>query len=243
MEFIVKQFVFKKLFKKFFVKIAALAAISLVGLSPNAIAQSAPKFAPKGLSGSVGAGFANFTVKNPTQAFRMDQGVYATLGGERGFGLLNLYLTFGFGYLTTKGQTLYDYTTLSGTRFQTSDVNFKVEVFQTSLGLKLKIIDGYWFKPYVEGGGTFGYYTMKYEFSTLNRTQLAAIGSTYKKEDSIIDFGSYVEAGAEIAFSDSFALRAAARLIRSETKEVDTIARQKIKYESEIYYLGLMKSF
>jgi len=217
--------------------------VCLLTFSVTAEAQAAPKFNPKGITGSAGAGYANFTVKNPVAGFKLDQGVYGTIGGERGFGFLNLYLTFGFGYLSTKGQASYDYTTLSGTRYTTNDVNFRSEIFQAGLGLKLKLIDGFWFKPYVEGGGTFGYYTLKYEFSTPNRTALALIGSNYKKEDSIIDFGHYMEAGAEIAFSDSFALRAAARLIRSETKEVETLNKQKIRYESEIYYLGLMKSF
>ncbi|MGE3975746.1 MAG: outer membrane beta-barrel protein [Bdellovibrionales bacterium] len=220
--------------------VTVIGFMSLWSLSSYA---QAPKFAPKGISGYVGAGFANFTVKNPPQQFKLDQGVYMNLGGERGFGFMNLYLTFGFGYLSTKGQTYYDYTTLSGNIYQAADVNFKSDIFQTGLGLKLKLIDGYWFKPYVEGGGNFGYYTIKYEFSSTQKTQLALAGSNYKKEDSIIDFGHYMEAGAEIAFSNSFALRAAARLIRSETKEVETLNKQKINYESEIYYLGLMKSF
>jgi len=55
--------------------------------------------------------------------------------------------------------------------------------------------------------------------------------------------GSYVETGSEFSFSDAFSLRAAARLIRSETKELDTLAKQKITYESEVYLIGLMIKF
>jgi len=228
------------------VKVIRLSIFTVVVLlmgSTLAMAQSSPKFSPKGVTGYAGAGFASFTVKNPTESFKLDQGSFATLGGEKGFGLMNLYLTFGFGYLTTKGQTAYDYTTLNGENYTANDVNFKTEVFQASLGLRLKIIDGYFIRPYVEGGGNFGYYTLKYEFSSTQKETLNSVGTNYKKEDSIIDIGHYLEAGAEISFSDRFGLRPAVRLIRSETKDVETLNKQKIHYDSEIYYLGLLVSF
>src|SRR5262249_39692509 len=152
-------------------------------------------------------------------------------------------LTFGFTYLTTTGQSQYDYSTLSGEHYTATDTNFHVELFQASLGLRLKLIDSGWFKPYAEGGGMFGYYSMKYDFNSTQRTALDSVGTNYKKEDAIIDMGNYVEGGLEILFSDSFGLKAAARLIKGETKDVDTLAKQKVNYEAEVYYLGLLKSF
>lgn len=208
-----------------------------------AYAASVPKFNPKGVSGWAGAGFANFTVKDPSDGYKLDRGQFVALGGEKGFEVLNLYLTFGFGYLTTSGQATYGYQTLSGESYAANDVNFKAELFQANLGLKFKLIDSGWFKPYAEGGGMFGYYNMKYDFSATQKTALGTVGSNYKKEDAIIDMGSYVEGGLEILFADSFGLKAAARLVKSQTKEAETISKKKIDYEAEIYYLGLMKSF
>ncbi len=147
---------------------------------------SIPKFNPKGVSGWAGVGFANFTVKNPENGYKLDRGTSIILGGEKGFNAMNLYLTFGFSYLTTMGQAQYGYSTLSGETYAATDVNFKAELFQASLGLKFKVIDGGWFKPYVEGGGMFGYYAMKYDFNGTQRTALDTVGTNYKKEDAII---------------------------------------------------------
>lgn len=218
-------------------------ALVLLAFQPEAFAASAPKFNPKGVSGWAGAGFANFTVKEPVNGYKLDRGQFAVLGGEKGFDVLNLYLTFGFSYLTTTGQTQYGYQTLSGETYTATDANFRAELFQATLGLKLKIINSGWFKPYAEGGGMYGYYNMKYDFNATQRAGLDAVGTNYKKEDAIMDMGHYVEGGLEILFSDSFGLKAAARLIRSDTKEIDTLLRQKVKYEAEVYYLGILKSF
>ncbi len=206
-------------------------------------AGSSPKFNPKGVTGWAGVGFANFTVKNPESGYKLDRGQAITPGGEKGFNVLNLYLTFGFNYLTTTGQSQYAYQTLSGESYSATDVNFRAELFQASLGLKFKIFDGGWFKPYVEGGGMFGYYAQKYDFNSAQRTALDATGTNYKKEDAIIDMGNYVEGGLEILFSDSFGLKAGARLIRGDTKEVETLGKAKVRYEAEVFYLGLLKSF
>lgn len=221
---------------------AAFLAV-LMAFASSAYAQSVPKFNPKGVSGWAGAGFVNFTVKEPAAGYKLDRGQFLALGGEKGFNALNLYLTFGFGYLSTTGQSQYAYQTLSGESYSTTDVNFRSELFQANLGLKLKLIDSGWFKPYAEGGGMFGYYNMKYDFNATQRAALETTGTNYKKEDAIIDMGHYVEGGLEILFSDSFGLKAAARLIRGETKDVDTLGKQKIKYEAEVFYLGLLKSF
>jgi len=225
-------------------KILAIIAflLALVVFQTSAYAQP-PKFNPKGISGWAGAGFGNFTVKLPESGYKLDRAQFVALGGEKGFNALNLYLTFGFNYLSTTGQSQYSYETLSGESYSATDVNFRSELFQASLGLKLKLIDQGWFKPYAEGGGMFGYYNMKYNFNSTQQASLDSTGSNYKKEDAIMDMGHYFEGGLEILFSDSFGLKAAARLIRGDTKEVDTLGKAKIRYEAEIYYLGLLKSF
>lgn len=204
----------------------------------------APRFNPSGVTGYAGAGFATFTIKEPQALdFKMDQGVYAFVGGEKGFNFLNFYLTFSFGYLSTKGQTNYSYSTLSGQNYTTTDVNFNSQLFQAGLGLKYKLIDGYFFRPYIEGGGLFGYNQLRYSFNSTQRTELETQGSNYKSEDSIFDLGYYGEAGLEVDFSGSFGLKAAARFTKNETKEYETLNKQKLQYESIIYHLALLKRF
>jgi hypothetical protein len=91
--------------------------------------QAMPKINPKGVSGYAGAGIATFAIKNPPSRFKLDQGMYATLGGEKGFGFMNLYLTFSLNYLTTQGQADYNYSTLSGQTYTASDVNLQMDLF------------------------------------------------------------------------------------------------------------------
>lgn len=230
--------------RKIFATLAFFLALCMFNsLAFAAGGGSIPKFNPKGVSGWAGVGFANFTVKSPENGYKLDRGTSIILGGEKGFNAMNLYLTFGFSYLTTAGQSQYAYSTLSGENYTATDTNFKAELFQASLGLKFKIIDTGWFKPYAEGGGMFGYYSMKYDFNGTQRAALDSVGTNYKKEDAIIDMGHYLEGGLEVLFSDSFGLKAAARLIRGETKDVETLNKEKIKYEAEVFYLSLLKSF
>lgn len=222
----------------FFRKVALVFIFSCL-VSNTAFSQST-KFAPDGISGSIGAGFATFKINSPSNLnFKMDQGTYAAAIGEKGFGVLNLYLTISLSYLQTTGLTNYNYTTLAGQNFNGTDVKFNTSLFQAGLGLRFKIIDGYWIRPYVEGGGVGGYYQIKYS----NLPEKVGTNPNIKKEDNLLDFGTYAEAGAEIAFAATFGIRAAARLIKSETKEFDTLSNQKIGYESTIYYFGLLKAF
>lgn len=217
-----------------------------LGMTSVSMAAGFGKFQPKGISGWVGGGVTAFTIKNSQAAnLRLDQGVYASLGGEKGFGLMNLYLTFGFNYLTTQGKANYRYSDLATATYTANDSDFQMDLFGASLGLKLKIIDGYWFRPYVEAGGFGGYYTLSYKFSSTQKAALDAVNPSknYKTKDSIIDFGQYGEAGLEISFSDSFGLRPAARLIQAWTKKYETLGNTSIEYDSVVYYLTLLKAF
>lgn len=199
---------------------------------------------PTGITGSAGFGFVNFDTKAPlAQSFEIDDGVYTAIGGEKGLGAANLYLTLSLGYLKADGETLYDYTTTNGATHYTSNsvVNFDLNVFQAGLGLKLKLIEEYWIRPYVEGGGLFGYFQVKYR----NLTGLNVTGpdTGSKKDDSLFDFGYYGEAGLELEFSETFGLKAAMRMTKNKTKEFETLADQKVEYDSQVYYISLLKKF
>jgi hypothetical protein len=195
---------------------------------------------PSGISGSAGAGVVLFDVVKPSSEFLLDQGIYAAIQGERGLGFLHLYLTISLSYLTTQGQTSYQYATLSGDTYTGTDVNFTTQVFQGGLGLKFKLLQQSWVRPYVEAGGTGGYYQIAYKDIA---TKVTGPGSAAKDKDAILDFGTYAEGGVELAFSSTFGIRAAARFTENQTKPFVTLNKQKIQYRSEIYYLSALKNF
>jgi hypothetical protein len=214
--------------------------------SINVHAQGVPKFNPKGVNGHVGAGFSYFTVQNPSSEFRLDQGIAANMGGEKGFGFMNLSLTFALGYLTSEGQARYHYRSLSGVDYQAADANLKHDLFNIGLGLKFRLIDGFFFRPYVEGGGTFGYSQLKFNLTSAQR--LAMPDSNFKDTDALFAFGKYAEGGAEISFSDAFGIFVAARIEWVETKEFEVLysadnERQKLVFTNNTYYVGLLKAF
>lgn len=199
-------------------------------------------FSPDGVMGFAGFGFVNFDVKDPhSQDMEIDDGVYTAIGGERGFGAANLYLTLSLNYLKADGDTDYNYISGSNTYTSNSKINFDLTLFQAGLGLKLKLIDEGWFKPYVEAGGLFGYFQLRYK--NLNSTTVTGPDNNFKSSDSLFDFGYYGEAGLEITFSETFGLKVGMRVTRNRTKEFETLGDQRIDYESQVYYLGLLKSF
>jgi hypothetical protein len=202
---------------------------------------------PTGITGSAGFGFVNFDTSAPlSQSFKMDDGVFTAIGGEKGLGAANLYLTISLNYLKSDGDSAYDYTTTSGTTHYTSSTNvpFNLDIFQAGLGLKLKLIDDYWIRPYVEGGGLFGYFQVKYtNLAVGTNINITGPDTGLKRDDSLFDFGYYGEAGAELAFSDTFGLRLALRMTKNKTKAFETLADKQIEYESQVYYLSLLKKF
>jgi len=202
---------------------------------------------PTGFNGHVGGGFSNFTVSSPSSEFKFDPGLSVNFGGEKGLGALNLALTFGINYLTAQGQAHYRYKTLSGTTYNALDANFKQDLFEVSLGMKFRLIDGFFIKPYVEGGGSFGYSVLQFNFTD---AQKLAFGNTnYKSQDSLFALGKYAEGGAEISFSPTFGLYLAAREEWIETKEFDTLYSsstnlpQKLIFATTTYYVGVLKAF
>lgn len=201
---------------------------------------------PHGIMGSGGFGFANFDTKAPlTQSFEIDDGVFAAVGGEKGMAG-NFYLTISLNYLKSKGDTIYNYTTMNGATNYTSSgvVPFDLNVFQAGLGIKLKLIDDYWIRPYVEGGGLFGYFQVRYtNLNVGSNVTVTGADTGLKRDDSLFDFGYYGEGGLELSFSDTFGLKLAYRQTKNKTKEFETLADQKVEYESQVYYLSLLKKF
>jgi hypothetical protein len=197
---------------------------------------------PKGAKGYAGFGVVNWTVLEPDSArFRFDQGTFAAIGGERGFNFLNLYLDFSLSYMRGTGQVNYDYSNLSGEQYTGTDVNFNMDLFQAGLGLKLKLIDGYWFRPYVEGGGSAGYFTISY--TNLSQKLTSQLTGNFKSSDSLLTFSRYAEGGLEIDLSDVFGIRPAVRFVDAETKPLVTLGNKTLRYQAGVYYLALLIQF
>ena len=66
----------------------------------------------RGIAGYMGFGVAEFTVLNPTSEFRMDQGIMAYMAIEKELGKSGLFITFSLNYMSSAGQSFYDYTLL-----------------------------------------------------------------------------------------------------------------------------------
>jgi hypothetical protein len=191
-----------------------------------------------GLQGSVGAGFVDFRVQSPSADFKIDRGIYVAGQIERGFNVMHLYLTLSLSHMQAEGLANYQYSNLSNsTTYTAQDIKFKSSVTDLALGLKLKIIDHYWFRPYIEGGGLGGYHQISYSGKT---DVLSAQGSDYKSKDVVMGSGYYGEAGLEAMFSEKFGVKLAARESIYQTKKLETLADRPLRFNSETYYFSLL---
>lgn len=194
-----------------------------------------------GLQGSAGVGFGDFNVNSPKEDFKIEQGTFAAAGIERGFNVFHLYLTLGLSHMMGDGTANYSYSNLSSsTNYSVSDVKFKTAITDLSLGIKLKLIDDYWFRPYIEGGGLGGYHQINYTSKT---NEMAAQGSDYKTKDTVMGSGYYGEFGIETMFSEKFGIKLAARESRYQTKAVDTLGQRSLKFTLQTYYFSLLFGF
>ncbi len=196
----------------------------------------------RGMAGYLGFGVAEFTVLTPTTRFRMDQGTYVYLGGERQIGQTGLFITISVNYMQTSGQSFYDYTTLGGTNYTDNgpEINFDSDHLQLGLGFKFKFFPTSWFRPYGEGGGLFGYHTIRYNAQP---SDLTPGDGGFKSDDGLTGFGYYAEAGIEVDFSELWGVRAGARYQITETRPFETLGNSKVKYEVRAFQFGIGRKF
>lgn len=230
--------------------LARIAILSLIFLSPLTFAQSIrglpslPKGGTAGLTGSVGIGFADFVTLSPAADHKQDRGTYINTSIERSFNFMQLYLTMGFNYMDAKGVANYSYTNLSSSHsYSLNDISFQSKTYELALGLKLKLIDDYWFRPYIEGGGMGNYNDVSYSFNSTQLTTLTAVGSDYKTKDVIMGSGYYYEGGVEIMFSDKFGVKLSARQAVIQTKKLETLGDRVLRLRTENYYFSMLFGF
>ena len=202
----------------------------------------------RGIAGYLGFGVAEFTVLNPTSDFRMDQGTYVYLAGEKEIGQTGLFITMSVNYMQSEGQSFYDYTLLGGSQYQTAPGNqvfFDSDHLQLGLGFKFKLFPTSWFRPYGEGGGLFGYHTINYSDSNSAIVQDAGPGNDggFKAKDGLTGFGYYGEAGIEVDFSEFWGIRAGVRYQITETRPFETLGNEKVKYEVRAFQFGIGRKF
>lgn len=227
--------------------IRALFFICFVFIAPNTFAAgvsgipSLPTSGGAGMQGSVGIGFTDFNVLSPSDDFKIDRGTFIAATIERSFNVLHLYLTMSLSHMNAEGLANYNYTNLSSsTSYTATDVAFKAKMFDLGLGLKMKLIDEYWFRPYIEVGGLGGYDEVNYTGKT---DVLNAQGSDYKKKDIIMGSGFYGEGGFEIQFGERFGVKIAGRYSEYRTKELETLNKRNLWFRSETYYLAALFGF
>lgn len=221
-----------------------MLTLALVVVTSTSWAQSfgGSSLAFKGMAGYMGFGVAEFSILSPSTRFRMDQGTYLYLAGEKQIGLTGLFITISMNYMKTTGQSFYNYTTLGGTNYQDTgpEINFDSQNMQLGLGLKFKIFPTSFFRPYGEGGGLFGYHTIDYKASPNDFT---VTDGGHKSKDGLTGFGYYAEAGVEIDFSEVWGIRAGARYQITETRPFVTLANEKVKYEVRAFQFGIGRKF
>lgn len=198
-------------------------------------------FGMRGIHTYAGFGFADFEVKNPASAFRMDQGIYAFVGGERDINESGTSVTISFNYMTTEGMSFYDYSTLGGVSYTGTDIGFDSSNYQLGLGLKQRFFPNSWLRPYVEGGGLFGYHELKYN-GNLGSIVMTGAGNPngYKTKDALTGFGYYGEAGVEVDFSDAYGVRIGGRYQITETRKFETLGDQILKFETLVFQFAFL---
>ncbi len=191
-----------------------------------------------GFQGSVGVGFTDFKTHIPSNDFKLERGTYFAAQLERGFDVMHLYLTLGLNIQSASGVANYSYTNLSSsTSYAKTDLPFKTQMYEVTLGLKFKLIDDYWFRPYVEGGGIGSYNNVNYDSRV---SSLAATGSDYKSTDVIMGSGYYGEAGVEVMFAPRWGVKLAAREAIMQTKKLETLGNRAVRLQNEIYYFSVL---
>lgn len=238
----------KKILSKRFFDMKLLLSFCIFLLSTQVLAQTSFRATPfssgfglKGIHTYAGFGFVDFNVQQPTTAFRMDRGIYAFIGGEREINSSGTSVTISFNYMSSEGQSFYNYTTLGGANYTGTDIPFDSTNYQLGLGLRQRLFPHSWFRPYFEGGGLFGYHEISYGTSNINYGTNDPAG--IKAKDGLTGFGYYGEAGLEIDFSDTYGIRVGGRYQNSQTRKFVTLADQTLQYEAFVFQMAFMMRF
>ena len=143
--------------------------------------------------------------------------------------------------MTTEGMSFYDYSTLGGVRYVGTDIAFDSNNYQLGIGFRQRFFPRSWFRPYVEAGGLFGYHELRYKGNLGGITMIGAgDANAFKRRDALTGFGYYGEGGIEIDFSETYGIRVGGRYQMTETRAFETLAEQKVKFETLVFQMAFL---
>ncbi len=220
---------------------AGIITLALLLLSAPALAQKMPSIplGSKGMKGSAGVGFVDFVTTSPSSSdIKFDRGMYVAAAIERPFQFMNLHLVLSINHMSANGEANYQYEK-NGTTYTANGLPFRATLIDIGLGVKLKVFEDYWFRPYIGGGGLGGYH----EISYTRTSDLASQGSEYKSKDTMMSAGYYGEAGVEIEFTERFGVQLAARLSEYSSKSMETLGGKTLGLRTETYFFSALIGF
>lgn len=206
--------------------------ISIMVVTSNALAE-----AGWGLRSYAGAGYANLNVSNSSTTLDMNGGFFIYLGVEKTLTDNGLSLTGMFNYTRANGDAQYRYTSAGTTFTSNGDIDADWNTYQLSLGLRQRFYPWPWFRPYIEGGGLYGFHQLSYG-DTDNITPSPGA----KTKENFTGSGFYGEAGVDIDIADGFGTRLGVRYQNSTTEAVETLDNQKLKFNAIMLQFALMLS-
>ena len=192
----------------------------------------------------VGIGFTDFEAKSPVSAVSLSNGTSVFIAGEQEINELGSSIVVSLTYLSTEGLASYDYGDSGGTSYVGSDIGFEMQNYLLGVGLKQRFLREGWLSPYLEVGGFVGYHTIEY---SSNLSSILSIGAGdpngFKRDESVMGFGYFGEAGFELGFSESFGGRIGGRYQYTQTENFETIGNQKLNFQAVTFHLGLFLRF
>ncbi len=188
----------------------------------------------------VAFGMGTSKIKSPAAEIDNSGFQYFEVGGQlKAFG--RLFIPFGAFASFNSGKMQYRFLGPDNNNYAANDVEYQLIGAGMRMGLQYRYVYTQHFRLYFEVGLYAAGSTATYQVKS-NAT-LMAQGSKYANDTrNIADTGWYNEGGMDILFSH-YGLRLAARQHQGSTGRVDTLNKQKIKYEANFAYAALIKEF
>ena len=193
------------------------------------------KDAGKYAAAYVGGGAGSVTVKDPELGFRPKSNIYGLLGIEVSLFGSPLFIDIGAEGFLGSGELAYDYTGTDSVHYTDPAVKYITSSASFTAGLKLRIINAKYFRFYVEGGGTWGAQSLRFETTG---TTLPSQGTKYLDSVSNVGIrGHFADAGIEIGSSQ--ALRIGGRYHSLTSDAILPFNNTKTSFTDLIGYLGI----
>jgi hypothetical protein len=188
-------------------------------------------------------GFTSYGVSNPASNFSLDSGFFAQLGVEAPLNDDGLSLNAFFNYMNSGGgYGAYNYQSGS-TNYSSSRVDVDYTGYQLGLGLRQRFLLGSAFRPYIEGGGLFGYHNLEYGDTSTITSSGPGAADAFKESESQMSVGYYGEVGADLDLAEALGLKVGVRYQYSQSSEFETLGEEKLTFDNVFFIFGLALRF